>query len=201
MGDAGCFSFYPGKNLGAYGDAGAVVSNNPELTDWIKMLRDHGSAQKYEHPILGWNCRMDGLQGAILSVKLRYLEDAIEARRVHAQHYKELLAGCPELILPYEQAGCRHVFHLFAVRYKQRDELLLHLKNKGIGCGIHYPTPVHLQGAYRYLGKQPGSFPIAEEYARQLISLPMFPELTTEQVEYVAEVIKAGINVLQHARV
>ena len=194
MGDAGCFSFYPGKNLGAYGDAGAVISNNTDLIDRIKMLRDHGSSTKYEHPMIGWNCRMDGLQGAILSVKLRYLEEATQLRRSHARRYKELLADCTEAELPFEKDNVRHVFHIFAICYGQRDHLMKHLSKKEIGCGIHYPKPLHLQGAYKFLGKGPGSFPVAEDCANKYISLPMFPELNSEQIDYVACEVKKGIH-------
>ena len=197
MGIAGCFSFYPGKNLGAYGDAGAVVSNNAVLIDRIKMLRDHGSIRKYEHPMIGWNCRMDGLQGAILSVKLRHLEHATEARRAHARLYNELLSDCAETVLPSEKPGLRHVYHIFAVCCDRRDHLMRHLAEQGIGCGIHYPKPLHLQGAYAFLGKGPGSFPISEACANRYVSLPMFPELAVEQIEYVVEAVKKGVRGIQ----
>jgi dTDP-4-amino-4,6-dideoxygalactose transaminase len=194
MGDAGCFSFYPGKNLGAYGDAGAVVSNNAALINRIKMLREHGSIRKYEHPIIGWNCRMDGLQGAILSVKLRHLEVANEARRAHAGLYKELLADCAEAVLPFEKADSRHVYHIFAVCCDRRDHLMTHLTEHGIGCGVHYPKPLHLQGAYAFLGRGPGSFPVAETCANKYVSLPMFPELDADQIEYVVKAVKSGVQ-------
>jgi len=193
MGVAGCFSFYPGKNLGAYGDAGAVVSNNADLIDRIKMLRDHGSCQKYEHPMIGWNARMDGLQGAILSAKLRHLETANEARRAHARRYKELLVDCTEATLPVEADWARHVFHIFALCCDQRDSLMKHLAEKGVGCGIHYPKPLHLQAAYSFLGKGSGSFPVAEDCANKYVSLPMFPELTEEQIQYIADAVKSGL--------
>ncbi len=199
MGDAGCFSFYPGKNLGAYGDAGAVISNNEALIERVKMLRDHGSSRKYEHPIIGWCSRMDGLQGAILSVKLRHLEEATRARRTHAHHYKALMEDCSDILLPFEQAGNRHVFHLFVVCVKQRGQLMDHLASKGIGCGIHYPKPLHLQDAYRFLGLAEGAFPIVEKCANSQVSLPMFPELSAEQVEHVAEEVKAGIEVIRNS--
>jgi dTDP-4-amino-4,6-dideoxygalactose transaminase len=193
MGEAGCFSFYPGKNLGAYGDAGAVVSNNAELISRIKMLRDHGSIRKYEHPIIGWNGRMDGLQGAVLSVKLRHLEEANAARRAHARYYKELLADCGGAALPYEKPESLHVYHIFAVCCEGRDRLLSYLTECGVGCGIHYPKPLHLQGAYAFLGKGEGSFPVVESCAGKYVSLPMFPELDNEQIEYVAETVKKGL--------
>jgi dTDP-4-amino-4,6-dideoxygalactose transaminase len=193
MGDAGCFSFYPGKNLGAYGDAGAVVSTNEELIQRVKLLRDHGSVQKYEHSVIGWNARMDGLQGAILSVKLRYLEEAIDARRFNARLYNALLEDCDELTLPFEAPDSRHVYHIFSICCDERDALLEHLTNHGIGCGIHYPKPVHLQTAYSFLDKPSGSFPVAENCANKQLSLPMFPELTAEQIEQVATEVKTGI--------
>ncbi len=198
MGDIGCFSFYPGKNLGAYGDAGAVVSNNEALVERVKMLRDHGSSRKYEHSIIGWCCRMDGLQGAILSVKLRHLEEATHARRTHAHMYKDLLDNCEGSVLPFEQAGTRHVFHLFVLCVEHRDQLMQHLSGKGIGCGIHYPKPLHLQDAYRFLDQTEGAFPVVEKCANSQISLPMFPELTAEQVEYVAEAVKTGIDMIRN---
>ena len=194
IGDAGCFSFYPGKNLGAYGDAGAVVSNKPELIARIKMLRDHGSTQKYDHSIIGWNCRMDGLQGAVLSVKLRHLEAANTARRSHAKRYKERLINCTEATLPAESPSARHVYHIFALCYPERDRLISNLSKRGIGCGIHYPKPLHLQKAYTFLGQRAGAFPIAEECAIRQLSLPMYPELTTEQIDYVADEVSKEIN-------
>ncbi len=193
MGEIGCFSFYPGKNLGAYGDAGAVVSNNVELIDRVKMLRDHGSSRKYEHPMIGWTARMDGLQGAVLSVKLRHLETANQARHAHALRYKELLADCAEAALPFEAEGNRHVFHIFALCCDDRDALMKHLSEQGVGCGIHYPKPLHLQDAYAFLGKGPGSFPVAENCASKYVSLPMFPELTEEQIQYTANAVKSGL--------
>lgn len=200
MGDAGCFSFYPGKNLGAYGDAGAVVSKNAELISRIKMLRDHGSTRKYEHPVIGWNCRMDGLQGAVLSVKLRHLEEANTARRAHAHYYKELLADCAETDLPFEKPDSRHVYHIFAVCCDGRDRLLRHLTEHGIGCGVHYPTPLHLQGAYTFLGKRAGSFPVTEVCAGRYLSLPMYPELVAEQIEYVVEAVRRGVRLTSAER-
>jgi dTDP-4-amino-4,6-dideoxygalactose transaminase len=194
MGIAGCFSLYPGKNLGAYGDAGIVVSNDEELIKKIKLIRDHGSVQKYEHAVIGWNARMDGLQGAVLSVKLRYLDEANRARRANARRYKELLADCPGILLPKEHEDCRHVFHIFAICSVRRDELMRHLTERGIGCGIHYPKPLHLQPAYAFMGKGENSYPVTEAGARQYLSLPMFPELTEEQIQYVVSAIKEKLG-------
>lgn len=194
IGDAGCFSFYPGKNLGAYGDAGAVVSRDAELIDRIKILRDHGSRVKYEHSVIGWNARMDGLQGAVLSVKLRHLESINDSRRAHARRYRKLLADCGAATLPFEADWGRHVFHIFAICCDSRDALMAHLSAQGIGCGIHYPKPVHLQEAYAFLEKGTGSFPVAESCAGRLVSLPMFPELTEEQIEHTVSAVKSGLT-------
>ena len=190
MGIAGCFSLYPGKNLGAYGDAGIVVSNNNEMINKIKLLRDHGSVHKYEHQIVGWNSRMDGMQGAILSVKLRYLDEANRLRRANARRYKELLADCPDIDLPKERSDGQHVFHIFAISSERRDELKDHLTERGVGCGIHYPKALHLQPAYSFLGKKENDYPAAERAARRSLSLPMFPELSDEQIRYVVSAIK-----------
>ncbi len=186
IGDAGCFSFYPGKNLGAYGEAGAVVTNDPQLADKIKILRDHGQSRKYYHKVIGWNGRMDGLQGAVLSVKLRYLPAWNEARRKNAEHYSSLLSDLEEIILPSEMDYARHIYHLYVIRTRRRDELKIYPAEKGIECGIHYPVPVHLQEAYRQFGFLKGTFPVAEKCAEEILSLPMYPELTREQIGYVA---------------
>jgi dTDP-4-amino-4,6-dideoxygalactose transaminase len=186
IGDAGCFSFYPGKNLGAYGEAGAVVTNNADLAKKIGMLRDHGQSQKYFHSMVGWNGRMDGIQGAVLSVKLEYLATWNERRRHNAALYRELLQGQEGIVLPMEMEYALHVYHIYAVRVRDRDAFISCLNEKGIGCGIHYPLPVHLQEAYRTFALARGTFPVAEKCAEQLVSLPMYPELSLEQVEHVA---------------
>src|SRR5437667_7603346 len=162
MGDAGCFSFYPGKNLGAFGEAGAVVTNDPELRKQIQMLRDHGQSRKYYHSTMGWNCRMDGIQAAILSIKLRDLDKANCLRRNHALEYNQAFAGINEVLTPFEAKYVRHVYHVYAVRVQERDAVLRHLQEKGVGCAVHYPVPVHLQEAGRNLGSTKGAFPIAE---------------------------------------
>lgn len=190
IGDAGCFSFYPGKNLGAYGEAGAIVTNNEEVAARIRMLRDHGQAKKYFHRMLGWNDRMDGIQAAILSVKLRYLPEWNAARRAHAALYHRLLFGNTAIVTPFEAPYGKHVYHVYAIRSEQRDLLLEHLAKRDVHCGIHYPVPIHLQEAYRFLGLGEGSFPVAEQCARQFLSLPMYPELTQEQIEFVARAIE-----------
>jgi dTDP-4-amino-4,6-dideoxygalactose transaminase len=189
MGDTGCFSFYPGKNLGAYGEAGAVVTNDDALAEKIRMFRDHGQSKKYYHNVIGWNGRMDGIQGAILSVKLKYLAGWNEARREHAREFTRLLSPIAGVIAPREMDYARHVFHIYAIRVRERDRLLAYLSEKGISCGIHYPVPIHLQLAYHGLGLVQGSFPVAEKCAAEFLSLPMFPELTSEQIHRVADEI------------
>lgn len=180
-----CYSFYPGKNLGAYGDGGAVTTSNPELIQRLRMLRDHGSAAKYDHSIVGWNSRLDALQAAVLSVKLRYLQSWNEARRKHAKRVASALRNSP--ILPPELPGHnQHVFHLFVIRCSQRDKLKCFLADKGIQTGIHYPVPLHLTGAYQTLGAPgKGAMPIAESLASEILSLPMYAELSDEEIDYI----------------
>ena len=193
MGVAGCFSFYPGKNLGAYGEAGAVVTNDDALADRMKMLRDHGSAKKYYHSYVGFNCRMDGFQGAVLSVKLKYIDTWNEARRQHARMYTQLLSGNGNLIAPTEADYGKHVYHIYAIRVKNRDGLIAKLGEKEIGTNIHYPVPVHLQEAYSSMGLREGSFPVAERCASEFVSLPMFPELSAEQIKYVCDEVTRAL--------
>ena len=190
IGDAGCFSFYPGKNLGACGEAGAVVTNRPELAETIRALRDHGQSAKYYHETIGWNGRMDGLQGAILSAKLRHLSDWNEARIKNARIYDELLSEVPGGIIPTRAEYAKHVFHVYAIRVQDRDAIIKALSKKDIHCGIHYPVPIHLQKAYDFLELGEGSFPVSEKCAGELISLPMFPELTDNQIRYVCHIIR-----------
>jgi len=190
LGDVGCFSFYPGKNLGAFGEAGAIVTDNVELQEKIRILRDHGQVRKYRHTMIGWNCRMDGIQAAVLSVKLQNLERGNLLRRVHALQYSRAFQGVEEVVTPFEAAYARHVYHIYAIRVQERDQVMWLLKEKGIQCGVHYPVPIHLQKAYQSLGYKNGAFPIAEQIAKEFISLPMFPELTKAQVEMVALCVK-----------
>ncbi len=185
--DAGCFSFYPGKNLGAYGEGGAVVTDNPDIAERIRVFRDHGQSKKYYHGIVGWNTRMHGLQGAVLGVKLKYIDQWNEQRRQHAQQYGTLLGPVDGIVTPVEADYAKHVYHVYAIRVQERDSLLTTLGDKGISCGIHYPIPVHLQEAYSELGHQNGDFPVAEACASSFLSLPMFPELTEEQIAYVTQ--------------
>ncbi|MCK4795815.1 MAG: DegT/DnrJ/EryC1/StrS family aminotransferase [Spirochaetes bacterium] len=190
IGDLGAFSFYPGKNLGAFGEAGAIVTNNEKLANKIKMFRDHGQGKKYYHDIIGWNARMDGIQGAVLSVKLKYLDKWNDARRKNAALYNEKLSSFNEIELPTKASYSKHVYHIYPIRVKNRDKLLSYLQENGIGCGIHYPVPIHLQNAYQSLNINKGAFPVAEQSAEEFISLPMFPELTEEQIDTVVDTIK-----------
>jgi dTDP-4-amino-4,6-dideoxygalactose transaminase len=194
MDPAQIFSFYPGKNLGAYGDAGAVVTNDGEIAEKVRLLRNHGRREKYEHLLQGFNYRIDTLQAAILRAKLAHLDEWNEARRRRAATYRELLSDL-DLVLPYEPEHVRAVYHIFAVRLQERDALRGYLKDRGISAGIHYPIPLHLQPAYRHLGHKEGDFPITEECARQVLSLPMYPELTRGQMEEVARAIKEFMEV------
>lgn len=189
MGDIGCFSFYPGKNLGAYGDGGMLVTNDPELAERALMLRNHGRRDKYEHLVVGYGYRLDALQAAILDVKLKYLKKWNERRRTHAEYYTKLLSGL-DVVTPFEPAHISGVYHLYVVASPKRDALLKHLKARGIEAGIHYPIPLHLQPVYRDLGYRLGDFPLTEHAANQILSLPMYPELTNEQIEYVADAIR-----------
>ncbi len=193
LGNAGCFSFYPGKNLGAFGEAGAVVTDDFELREKIRVLRDHGQVRKYHHTMIGWNCRMDGIQAAVLRVKLRHLESGNSLRHARALQYNEAFAEMDEVIAPFEAPYARHVYHIYAVRVRERDEVMWFLKEKGIQCGVHYPIPIHLQRAYRSLGYEKGDLPRSEQAALELISLPMFPELTETQVNMVALGVKEAI--------
>lgn len=190
MGDAGCFSFYPGKNLGAYGEAGAVITDDDNLAGKMRMLRDHGQAKKYYHAMVGWNMRMDGIQGAILSVKLRHLAKWNELRRAHAADYTRLLSTVEEVITPCTAPDNTHIYHIYAIRVQQRDQLMAFLAERGISCNIHYPVPIHLQDAYRSLNMGPGSFPVAEKCASEYLSLPMYPELNSAQINEVAGAIR-----------
>jgi dTDP-4-amino-4,6-dideoxygalactose transaminase len=194
LGDAACFSFYPGKNLGAFGEAGAVVTQDTELQDKIRILRDHGQVRRYHHKVVGWNGRMDGIQAAVLRVKLRYLDKGNQLRRSHAAHYGRALADIEEVIRPVEAPNVRHVYHVYAIRVPDRDEVMRFLAKKGIGCGVHYPVPVHLQEAYRSLGYKRGAFPIAERCAAEFVSLPMYPELTTAQMQMVVQGVKETLG-------
>ncbi len=191
IGDIGCFSFYPGKNLGAFGDGGMVVTNDKDLADKVRLLRNYGQCVKYEHLIKGFNSRLDTIQSAVLRVKMGKLEEWNRLRNEHACLYNELLSGLEDVVTPKEAASTtKHIYHLYVIRVKKRDELQRYLLSRGISTGIHYPVPIHLQKAYEDLGYGIGSFPITEEYAKDILSLPMYPELTREQIETVVREIK-----------
>ena len=188
LGDMACFSFYPGKNLGAYGEGGMVVTDSTEYARTIRMLRDWGAEQKFRHVLKGYNYRLEGLQGAVLRVKLKYLESWTEGRRAAASRYNELLAGS-DYPTPVELAHNRHVYHVYAIRTSGRQALQESLQAQGVQTGIHYPTPVHLLPAHEDLGYRQGQFPHAEAAADQVLSLPMFPELTEAQTSQVADAL------------
>jgi len=193
IGDLGCFSFYPGKNLGAYGEGGMLVTNNGDFADIARMLRDWGQKQKYEHVLRGYNYRMDNLRGSILRVKLRHLDAWTEARRKHADSYGELLCKSG-LNIPCEMPGNHHVYHLYVVRVLYRFALQEALKREGVQTGIHYPIPVHLQQAYADSRYPAGSFPVSEHAADEVLSLPMFAELSKEQIEQTAMALQTAIS-------
>ncbi|MFM6004547.1 MAG: DegT/DnrJ/EryC1/StrS family aminotransferase [Sphaerospermopsis kisseleviana] len=195
IGDLGCFSFYPGKNLGAYGEGGMVVTNNAEYAHKMEMLRDWGQKRKYHHVIKGYNYRMDGLQGAILRVKLRHLDTWTQARRAIALQYDQLLAKA-DVITPTVMPYSHHVYHIYAVRSTERDLLQQRLHEQGVQTGIHYPIPVHLQPAYADLGYQAGDFPQSELAAKEVLSLPMFAELSSVQIETVSAALSERIPCL-----
>lgn len=187
-GDIACFSFFPAKNLGCYGDGGAVVTNYDELAEKLRLLVNHGRTTKYEHRMEGYNYRLDALQAAILDVKLRHLSDWTDRRREHARFYDRNLPLSVGRIM--EVKGAKHVYYMYVARVPQRDALIAYLKKQGIECGIHYPIPLHLQPAYTSLGFRKGQFPVSEQLASEIVSIPMYPELTPEQRSYVVEHIK-----------
>lgn len=192
LGDAAAFSFYPGKNLGAYGEGGGITTDDDAIAKKIRMLRDHGMAEKYKHAVVGRNERLDGIQGAVLDVKLRHLESWNTARRTNAALYRKLLSGNPKITLFKTHDDRVHNYHLFVVRIKNRDAVQQKLKDKGIQTGIHYPIPIHMQEAYAGMWKQ-GDFPVAESMAPELLSLPMFAELTEAQVREVAAAVTEAV--------
>ncbi|HEU5479031.1 MAG TPA: DegT/DnrJ/EryC1/StrS family aminotransferase [Candidatus Tumulicola sp.] len=197
VGDVGCFSFYPGKNLGAYGDAGAVVTGDDAIAERVRLLRDFGQQRKYEHLIRGDNCRLDSIQAAVLAVKLEHLDDWNARRLAHARRYDALLAqaGFP---VPRRLADDGHVYHLYVTQVPERAAVAEELARRGVQTGIHYPIPIHLQPAYRDLGYERGRFPNAEAAAERILSLPMFAELTGEQIEYVVAALVEATRPLRH---
>jgi dTDP-4-amino-4,6-dideoxygalactose transaminase len=189
FGDLACFSFYPGKNLGAFGDAGAVTGTDTALLERVRMLRDHGRTSKYEHQEIGFGERLDAVQAAVLRAKLSHLEAWTEARRAHARQYTARLADA-DVITPYEAPSARHVYHLYVIRTPRRDALYAHLQSKGIGAGIHYPLPIHRQRAYLKQGYGEISLPVTEQVAREVVSLPLYPELDEEQLQTVVHAVR-----------
>jgi len=190
-GPVGTFSFYPGKNLGAYGEAGAVITNEEDLYQRMLRYRQHGAVVRYVHDIEGHNYRMEELQAAVLGVKLKHLEKWTEARRNVAARYRTLLIDVPQVKVPVEMPTGRHVYHLFVVRAQRREELATYLREKGIETGLHYPSPLHLQEAYKYRNYKQGDFPVAEQACREILSLPIYPEMTEDQTNYVVDTIKS----------
>ena len=189
LGNAGCFSFYPGKNLGAFGEAGAVTTNNSELAKKIRVFIDHGQSRKYHHSVVGWNCRMDGIQAAVLRLKLRALDQNNARRREIANRYSEAFQGLPNFVIPSSARGESHVHHHYVIRVPDRRRLMNGLTARGVGSAIHYPIAVHLQDAYSDLGLIRGSFPVAERCADEFVSLPIYPELTHSQISTVIEAV------------
>jgi dTDP-4-amino-4,6-dideoxygalactose transaminase len=194
LGHAAATSFYPGKNLGAYGDAGAVLTDSAEIAEAVRLLSAHGSPRKYEHPVLGFNSRLDGLQAVVLSAKLRRLAGWNAARRAAADRYTALLSELDGAVPPVALSGNEHVWHLYVVRVPDRDRVLKELQAAGIGTGIHYPTPVHLTGAFGHLGYGEGAFPVAERRADELLSLPLYAEITADQQERVVSVLAEALR-------
>ena len=195
FGSFGAFSFYPGKNLGGYGDGGMLITNNKKLYEKVKMMRNYGRKdnEKYRHVSLAWNRRLDTIQAAVLRVKLQYLDKWNSLRREHALLYNNLLKDL-DVVTPYAAEKENHVYHLYVIRTKKRDQLKEFLTKKGISVGIHYPLPIHLQPAYKDLGYKKGDFPVTEKYANEILSLPMYPELKDEQIRFIVKQIKTFLN-------
>lgn len=189
MGDAAAFSFYYSKNLGAYGEGGMAVTNNRALATKLQLLRNHGSSVRYHHSVLGMNSRLDELQAAILNIKLRYLEQWNIRRRALALEYNKRLGAFPEVTVPVERADVFHVYHLYVVRVPNRDEMLEWLNKHGVGAAVHYPVPIHLQEATRHLGHREGDFPVTERVTGEILSLPIYPELALDEVNYICQTI------------
>src|SRR3984893_16982019 len=194
MGDAGAFSFYPGKNLGACGEAGAVTTNNEPMARTMRMLRDHGQAQKYYNQLEGYNGRLDALQSGLLTIKLRHLADWSRNRQEVAKRYDQSFSAMGGVVTPFCSDFAHAVYHLYVIRVRKRDVLQKHLANAGIGTGIHYPVPLHLQDAYRHLQYRSGSFPVCEQVASEILSLPMYPQLEPEQAQRVVRAVEAFLS-------
>lgn len=190
FGVMGCFSFYPGKNLGAYGDAGAITTNDSEIYEKLRLLREYGQKKKYHHALKGYNSRLDSIQAAVLNVKLKYLGKWNNQRRKNAKLYNKLLEDIKGITIPVEREDVKHIYHLYVIRCNARGKLAEHLQSKGVSTLIHYPVPIHLQEAYSDLGYNKGSFPVTEKYSNIILSLPMFPELNKEEITYTTNSIK-----------
>lgn len=200
LGEAAAFSFYPGKNLGALGEAGGLTTQNEQIATIARQLRDHGQVAKYRHARIGWNARMDGIQGAALQLKLRNLTRGNEARRARANRYNQLLAGLPGIETPVFSERGLSSHHLYVIRSPKRDALLEQMARRGVGCALHYPIPVHLQAAYAHLGYKPGSLPVTEQLAAECLSLPLYPELSWENHHVVVEALKSVVAELSSDR-
>lgn len=199
FGRVGCFSFYPTKNLGATGEAGAIVTDDTAIADQVRRLRDHGQTSRHVHGEIGFNMRMEAMQAAVLSVKLRRLGEWLSARRFIAQAYRQSWCGLSGLQIPFEASGTSHAWHVFGLRSARRDELAAHLHSRGVATAVHYPTPVHLQPAYRSLGCRRGDFPIAERLSDEELTIPLFPELTTAEMNRVVESVCEWSRLSPHA--
>ncbi len=200
IGDIGCFSFYFSKNLGAYGEGGMVTTNNPDLAKRMRMMRDHGSETRYYHEVLGWNARLDELQAAVLRIKLRHLDEWNQLRRLKADLYAQLLSASG-LVLPHTHHENEHVFHLFVVRMKHRDRMRELLAEKGIGTGIHYPVPIHMQTPFRKYRPKAGSLNVTESIVPEILSIPIYPEITDTQVRIVCDSLIDLMNEIQLGKI
>jgi dTDP-4-amino-4,6-dideoxygalactose transaminase len=196
FGDIGCFSFYPGKNLGAFGDGGAVTTNDPELAEKLNLLRNYGQKQKNKHDTLGYNCRLDTVQACVLLSKMRFIEEWTENRRQVADWYREELADV-DVIVPKAHDDCRHVYHLFVIRTSNRDEMMADLAKRNIFCGIHYPHPLNTAGPFRNAPTVPMGLPVCSQVAGEIVSLPMYPEMTRSQVSRIAEAVDGFLGKVQ----
>lgn len=193
LADVGCFSFYPAKNLGALGEAGAVTTNDDTLAEKLRCLRNHGQSTKNFHPVIGWNSRMDGIQGAVLRVKLKYLDQNNRMRRGHALRYGAGFDASENIITPTQGDGVTHSYHIYSLQVSERMRVIEAFKKKGIGYGLHYPVPIHLQPAYHNLGYRKGDFPVSERCAEQFVSLPMYPELNAPQIDSVIQTVRDAV--------
>ena len=196
MGHAAAFSFYPGKNLGAFGEAGAVTTNNEDIAKKVRMLRDHGQSEKYHHDIEGYNGRLDAIQGGVLGIKLKYLAEWNEKRRVNAIRYNKLLSGVKGIITPHEPSWSKAVYHLYIIRIQNRDSLQKHLTENRISTGLHYPVPLHLQKAYAGMDYKQGNLQVTEKVSKEILSLPMFPGITETQQEHVVKTINKFVGTM-----